>query len=291
MINKSNLTKPALLLFITLLGILSSSACFSNEDDLTLGVFPRTGLTETMRNFSPLANYLSKKLNRNVKLEVTKNYSTFWDAVKNKKYDIVHYNQYHYVRSHHESGYQVIAKNEENGKSNISGIIITHINSGIESLSDLRNKAIIFGGGRMAMQSYIIPTFLLQKANLKRTDYTEKFTASPVNAILAVYYGSVPAAGTGDAALYVNNVNNRIDQSQIKILARGDALTHLPWAVKESMASDLRLKIQQLLINMDKSSEGMQVLQVAELTGIKKVSDSQYDKHRIIIKAVLGESY
>lgn len=262
-----------------------------NNKPYVLGIFPRKGFNETVHNFTPLANYLTKKLNKKVKLVAAKNFETFWKNVSTNKYDIVHFNQYHYIRSHKEFGYKVIAKNEENGSSTIAGVIITNKNSGIKSLSELKGKTIIFGGGPKAMQSYIVASYLLKKANLQKSDYTERFAPNPINAILAVFYGSVVAAGSADANLYVKNVKDRIDQSQMKILASGDDLAHLPWAVNKRLSEKDTNKIQHILTTLRDSSEGLSVLRIAELTDIRPVTDDKYNPHRVIVKSVLGESY
>ena len=279
------------ILFIIVLSTMCYTNTFANEEDLTFGVFPRKSFNQTINNFTPLANHLSKELSRKVKLIAEKDFKTFWKNVKSQKYDIVHYNQYHYIRSHKKFGYKVIAKNEEYGRSTIAGVIITNRNSGINSISDLKGKTVVFGGGRMAMQSYIVASYLLQQANLKKTDYKEQFATSPINAILAVYYGSAIAGGSADANLYVKNVKDRIDQSQIKILATGEELAHLPWAVKKDMSKENIKKIKSILYNLHNTDEGIKILETAELTGIEPVTDEKYNAHRKIVKSVLGEDY
>ena len=286
-----NLLLESITLIFLIFTILCSSTSFAKENELTFGVFPRKSFNQTTHNFTPLANYLSKQLNKKVNLVAAKDFKTFWKNVSNKKYDIVHFNQYHYIRSHKKYGYKVIAKNEENGSSTISGVIITSKSTGINSISELKGKTIIFGGGPMAMQSYIVASYLLQQANLKKSDYTEKFASSPINAILAVFYGSAVAAGSANANLYVKNVKDRIDQSQMKILASGEELAHLPWAVKDTMTEEDIKKIENIFFNLHTFPEGLKILETAELTGIEPVTDDKYDAHRKIVKSVLGEEY
>ena len=54
-------------------------------------------------------------------LVTAKSFAAFWTEVTQRRYDIVHYNQYHYIRS--ASDYEVIAHIEEFGKSTIAGAI------------------------------------------------------------------------------------------------------------------------------------------------------------------------
>lgn len=264
---------------------------FAEESSLVFGVFPRKGFTRTIKTFTPLAEYLSAQIDRKVIIKSGRNFSNFWDGVEQRRYDLVHYNQYHYVRSHKEFSYEVIAKNEENHQSTMSGVLIVRKDSGIQTLEDLRGKKIIFGGGRYAMQSHIIASYLLEQAGLKKTDYEYAFAESPPNAIYATYYRQAVAAGSADANLNLPIVKKRIDTSQLKIIARGDKLAHLPWAVKSELSASLKDKIKLSLIALRESAAGRKILKQANLTAIVKTSDKEYDPHRQIIKLVLGEEY
>ena len=68
------------------------------EDPLIIGIFPRNKATETTTMYTPLANYLSERLGRKVVLVTSKDFDSFWKAVMERRYDIVHYNQYHYIQ-------------------------------------------------------------------------------------------------------------------------------------------------------------------------------------------------
>ena len=68
------------------------------EDTLIMGVFPRRNSAETAKLFTPMAEYLGERLGRKVTLVTSKNFSSFSKAVSEQRYDIVHYNQYQYIR-------------------------------------------------------------------------------------------------------------------------------------------------------------------------------------------------
>jgi len=64
------------------------------EDPLVLGIFPRRNAVDTVRMFTPLAQYLSRRLGREVRVETSKDFESFWQGVIQRRYDIVHYNQF-----------------------------------------------------------------------------------------------------------------------------------------------------------------------------------------------------
>ncbi len=241
--------------------------------------------------FTPLANYLSEKLDRQVSLSLSKNFSSFWQGVKNNKYDLVHYNQLHYIKSHREYGYNVILKNEEFNQSTLTGAIFVRKDSGIDSLDDLKGKKIIFGGGQQAMISTIVPRLLLLQHGLTLDDYQMLFAKNPPNAVLATFSEDADAAGAGGKVLQMGLIKNSIDTSELKILATSKPLAHLPWAVKKDMPMLTQTKIQSLLSDLIKSAKGKKILKTAALTNLLKAKDRDYQDHREIIKQVLGQSF
>ncbi len=261
------------------------------EDALLLGMFPRHNPIETTRMYRPLAKYLSKHLGRKVQLVTPKNFPIFWQNVTNKQFDIVNFNQFHYVKSHKEIGYEVFAVIEELGESTITGSIIVRKDSGINTVQDLIGKHIIFGGGKKAMQSYIYATYLLMEQGLNPGDYTYSIARTPPNAIFATYFKQASAGGIGDKVLSLPAVTQKIDTSQIRFLVKGNQYPHLPWAFNNRLPLPLKQQIAELMFNLKNSTEGEKILTKANLSGFVKATDQDFDPHRAIIYKVLGEQY
>ncbi len=256
--------------------------------DLTMGVFPRRPVAKTHKMFKPLAEKLSRELGEPVKLLVAKDFKAFWKGVKNKQYDLVHYNQYHYLLSHKQQGYKVIAVNEEFGTNRIAGALSVRKDSGINQVADLRGKTILFGGGKKAMGSYIAPTAILMNAGLKAgKDYTVRFAKNPPSAVIGVYNKAADAAGSGNVILRVKGVKKKIDVDQMKILAESEPFIHLPWAVKGDMPADKAARIQKIMTSLKGSDDA--VLKAAAVTNFVKATDSDFAKVREIVKSVTGE--
>jgi phosphonate transport system substrate-binding protein len=264
----------------------------ANKDaPLIIGIFPRRNASTTIKLFTPIADYLSAKLNRTVKLETAKSFSSFWKKVILQRYDIVHFNQYHYIKTHDIDKYRAILQNEEFGEKTIAGSIVVRKDSGINSLQDLKNKKIIFGGGKKAMIAYVIPTALLHRAGLQNGDYIEQFSKNPPNSLLSVYYKQADAAGTGNIVLSLPTLRNSIDTSSMKYLISSESFAHLPWAVKTSMSETLISQIQDVLLKLNDDKEGQEILKKAKLTGLHIANDHDYDPYRKILIEVLGKNY
>jgi len=272
--------------FLTLLGSAQAIA------DVTLGVFPRRPVAATHKAFKPLAEHLSKQLGEPVRLVIPKNFKAFWDGVQKKQFDIVHYNQYHYIKSHKDLAYQVIVANEEFGNKQIAGALTVRKDSGIKSVADLKGKTILFGGGKKAMGSYIAPTAILKTAGLTAgQDYKVKFAKNPPSAVIGVYNNAATASGSGNVILRIKAVTKKINTDDVRILAESEPFTQLPWAVKGDMAEAKAKKIQDIMIQLKNSDQGKAILKAAKVTGFYAVTDADYAKVREITKFAVGEKY
>ena len=258
---------------------------------LVVGIFPRRNATQTVTLFKPLLDYVGDQLNLKIKLVTARDFASFWRGVEERRFDLVHFNQYHYVKSHAKNGYDAILSNEEQGESEMAGAIYARRDSGMDTLADLKGRTIIFGGGRSAMMSYIVPTDLLRSAGLKQGDYTEKFAVSPPNSVYAVYFRQADAAGAGEVVQRLPSVEKRIDIKQLKTLAVSQPLPQLVWAVRREMDDEFRKKLVQIMTTLEDSVEGEKLLKKAKLTGLHSITDADYQGVREIVDKILGERY
>lgn len=90
--------------------------------------------------YRPLANYLSAKLNRPVELRTVDSWEGLAKSLANGETDIALLGPWGYVLANHQSGAQVISTILYDGKPEYFSIIITHPNSGIKSIADLKVK-------------------------------------------------------------------------------------------------------------------------------------------------------
>jgi phosphonate transport system substrate-binding protein len=258
-------------------------------DSLLVGVFPRRDASVTAKLFRPITQHLQKHLKQPVRLELSPTFEVFLKRLKERRYDLVHLNQFDYINAHNELNYIVIAQNEEFGERTIRGAIYVRKDASIDKIEQLKGKKILFGGGPRAMMSYIVPTYLLRQSGIMDGDYKETFASNPPNAVLATYQKQADAGGAGEVVARLPLVKNKIDVSELKTVAVSKPLPHLPWAVKEEMDEDLKKKISYLLIDLKNSAEGKKVLKAARLSAINPASDAEYDSHRLIVDFVYAK--
>ena len=281
--------KPkSMIAYLILLILLCSPGVIIAAEPLVVGVFPRRDAAVSAKLFRPLALYLERELAMPVSLRLSPDFNSFHAKLKERQYDLVHLNPFDYISAHEQQDYEALAQNEEFGESTIKGAIYVRQDSGITSLEQLKGKKILFGGGPRAMMSYVVPTYLLKQAGLEKGDYEEAYAINPPNAILATYLRRADAGGAGEVVRRLPVVSSKIDVSQLNVIAQSQPLPHLPWAVKKEMPSELKLRIQSLLINLKQSAEGREILKQARLSAFNPVRDKDYDAHRKIVEQVYG---
>ena len=114
------------------------------------------------------------------------------------------------------------------------------------------------------------------------------FAVNPPNAILALSHRQSDAAGAGDGVLDLPEVKAAINTDELTTLAVSAPLLQLPVAVKRDMPAKLRDAIQALLLGLGNSEAGRQTLKAANLTGMGRAEDKDYEPHRRMVAAVLG---
>jgi phosphonate transport system substrate-binding protein len=269
------MTSPRCLVLISFFTLVLP-AMAQAQVELIIGIFPRHNYTETFRMYNPMAKYLERHLHRKVRLETARDFNIFWANVSRGRYDLVHFNQYHYLVANNKYNYRILLKNEELGSATISSIIMVRKDSGINRLHELKGKRVIFGGDKTAMMSYLIPKKMLLDAGLQATDYTSEFARNPPNALMAVYLGRAEACGLGDVIPRLKSMTQRINVDELKIIAQSPKYPHLAWAINKRVNEQLKNKIERLLLDLNTTPSGKHILKRAKMTGLRQATHDEY---------------
>jgi len=280
-----------LLLLAALLCAPPIAWAFGPGETLTLGVFPRRSAAVTRAMFTPLTAQLATRIGVPIQLDTPPDFSSFWQRLSGGQYQLVHLNQYQYLRAHAEHGFDAIAMNEEFGSDRIASVIWVNHDSPIDSIAGLRGKTLLLGGGRDAMMASIVPRYMMQQAGLPDDSYLVRSTLHPVNAVLALAFRQGDAAGSDEVVPQLPSVRKKLGDRRLRALARSRPLAHLPWAVSGSLTPADTTALSNALQQLNHDAAGKAALQSAGLTGLRPANDQDYQPHRDIVWQVLGEDY
>jgi phosphonate transport system substrate-binding protein len=273
------------------LTLLLAGGAAAADDVLRIGIFPRKPAAETRVMFDPIVKRLAAATGKKVELRLASDYAAFWEGVKGREYDLVHYSQVLYLKSHKELSYDAVMVNEEQGSPTLRSAIAVRVDSGFSSLADLKGKKILFAGSKQAMQGYIGQVGLLKQAGLRPGDYEEAFAVNTPNALIAAYNKAADAAAIGHALINHASVKSKIDTTQMKILAQGEPLPGLAWAVKRELDPALVKTIVKTMVALKDDAAGRELLAGADVTGFVPMSDKDFDPVRKAVKEAIGEEY
>ncbi len=267
------------LIFIVLALSLTTSLVQADSGPLRLGV----GLFQPDKEkndatYRPLADYLAKKLGREVKLFTVDTWEGLAKSLASGETDIALMGPWGYVLAHHTADAQVIATILYDGKPEYFAITVTNPKSSINSIQDLKGKTFAFGD-KGSTSGYLIPFYNFQKLGIDPETYFSKVIYTKHQAIeTQVTRGELDAG-----ADYNRNRNAMIEQGLIKaedskIIWTSDPLPNDAFAVSADLFKDQGLvrQLQNALVAIGPELKQTPDLLPAHYTGFVVKDDGYY---------------
>jgi phosphonate transport system substrate-binding protein len=219
--------------------------------------------------YRPLAEYLAGKLGRAVELRTVDSWEGLAKSLANGETDIALMGPWGYVLANHVAGAQVISTIEYDGKPEYFAIIVTHPDSGVKTMADLKGKTFAFGD-KGSTSGYLIPLHHFMQQGIDPEKYFSKVLYTKHQAI-----ETQVAAGQLDAgADYNRNRNAMIEQGLIKperskIIWQSAPLPNDAFAVSKALYQDKALvaKLQAALNDVAPRLKAQPTLLPAHYTG------------------------
>ncbi len=160
---------------------------------------------------SPLAEHLASRLNRPVALRTVDTWEGLAKSLASGETDVALMGPWGYVLANHHAGAQAVSTILYDGKPEYFAILVTHPDSGIKTLADLKGKTFAFGD-KGSTSGYLIPLHHFMTQGIDPDTYFSKVLYTKHQAI-----ETQVASGELDAgADYNRNRNAMIEQGLIK---------------------------------------------------------------------------
>lgn len=277
--------RTALLLLLGLISLLLGLARAEAErPPLTLGFMPYLNAEHLLEKYQPLADYLSRQLQREVRITVAKDYEEHIRLTGEDRLDIAFLGGMPYVAITQQYGPKpLLARYEFSGEPNFRSVVFVSRNSPLRSLAELEGKRIALGSARSTLSSQV-PIYMLRKAGIRLDQLAaHEHLRNHENVLYGVALGDFDAGGVAEEVY-----REFAKGGGVRALAHSEALsTHL-FVTRKDMPEDLRQNIAQALLQLKSRADGELVLGAigASLTGFVPVKDSDYDTHRKILAVV-----
>lgn len=276
-------------LFVALCFVIPGSLVNAAQDlqpPIILAVHPYLPSGEIQQRFAPLADYLSKRLGREIEVRVGGDYEQHIEAIGLNQVDIAFIGPASYVKMVAQYGEKpLLARIEVNGKPRLSGYIVTTVNSPLRHISDLRGKRFAFTDPDSTMGT-IIPRYVMQQAGVRLDQLgAYQHLGGHKDVALGVLSGDF------DAGAVKSEVYEAYAARGLRVLVKlPDVSEHL-FITRADLPTQQVSLLRQALLQLKDAPAGAAILRALnkEMTAMVPVADSDYDSLRKLQRALLGK--
>ncbi len=188
--------------------------------------------------YRPLADYLAKRLGREVKLFTVDTWEGLAKSLANGETDLSLMGPWGYVLANHEAGAQVVSTILYEGKPEYFAITITNPKLGINTLEDLKGKTFAFGD-KGSTSGYLIPLHYLMTKGIDPEKYFSKVIYTKHQAIeISVTRGELDAGADYNRNRDAMIAEGLIKPAESKIIWTSAPLPNDAFAVSAALYKD-----------------------------------------------------
>jgi len=260
------------------------SADENAENSLTLGFMPYLNAELLIEKYTPLTQYLGRKLGRDIHISVAKDYAEHIRLTGEDKIDISFLGGSPYVVIGDKYGKKpLLARYEFDDKPSFRSVLFVAKDSPLKTVNDLVGKNVAFGNPNSTLSTQV-PLYVLLEAGVGLDDLKSyKHLRNHDNVVLGVEFGDFDAGAVAEE-VYVSHADRNI-----KVLAYSPALSTHVLVARSTLSPALQKDISKALYGMKDDPEAKAALMAigGNLTGFVSAVDSDYDLHRTILGKVL----
>ncbi len=254
-----------LLILMSLPGIATGSG--NNErtlnNEVVIALVPEKNVFEQRRRYKYITDYLSKKLNMSVRVNIMSNYGDICDAFLEGTADAGFFGSFSYVLTHVKAGVIPIARPVWlDGSSTYRGYIFVRKDSGITSVEDMRGKSLVLVH-RATTAGYIFQLYYMQYYDIKSMeDHFSQiyFAGSHDSSAWAVYTGEADVGGGKNHIFHALEKEYPDFSEQMITIAESPAVPSNGIAIRKDLNHTLAVRLKTLFLNLHKTDEGREVL-------------------------------
>lgn len=244
---------------------------------LRFGIVPLESPTEMFRKFSPLAEYISKKLGKTVELRVAIDFDGAINDIGKDITQLCYMTPSTYIEAQRKYGIKVLVKALRDGKPYHRSVIITRTGSDISSIDGIKGRTFAFGDVK-STSSHIIPRSMLKDAGIDITDLQYyNYLGHHDEVARAVLKGDFDAGGVMESTAY------KFKEQGLRLLKLSDEIPEFNICFNSAVdESDISIIKTALLSLSDSTPEGATILKSIDknYTGFVEAKDSDYNDVR-----------
>jgi phosphonate transport system substrate-binding protein len=224
---------------------LFSEGSAAGPQQLTFGIYPYDTPTQIYKSFEPLMKYLSNELGVPVKIVIAPNYMSHIINIGEGRVDLGFMGPSPYIRAKDKYGSaELVARLKMRNDMNDRLVIVSHKDSGITSLKNLKGKTFAFGDNQ-SYGSHFYPRYLLNRSGVKLKDLRSyDFLGSHARVVLAVSHGDFDAGGLRE------DIYEKYKDRPVKVIAGPFPMPPHVIVCRERLPEDMKTRIRSVLLRL-----------------------------------------
>ncbi len=258
------MVKAAVLVALAIVLLLSG---VSEGAELTIGLIPEQNVFKQMARYQPLGDYIGKKAGIKVRFTILSRYGNIIDRFKAEKLDGAFFGSFTGALAIQKLGIEFLARPVNlDGSSTYWGYIFVRKDSGIKGVPDMKGKRFVFVD-KATTAGYVFPVAFLKEhgVNNVNTFFRETYFAGSHDAAIYAVIDKKADVGCAKHSMFdrVARTDPRVKNDLI-ILAESPKVPSNGLGVRKDLGPEVKKKLREVLIGMDKNDEGKEILKKFE---------------------------
>jgi phosphonate transport system substrate-binding protein len=260
------------------------------KDTFVIALLPERNVFVQKRRYEPLAQYLSKHLDMNVRTRLLDSYAAVYAQMLDRRVNAAFFGSLSYLVMHSRMPLDPIARPVlRNGRSSYSGVIFALKGGGItEDIATWRGRRIALID-KSTTSGYLFPKWYLWTKGVRNLHgfFRKVLYAGSYDAAIAEVMDGRSDIGCSNADILNNFLNqNPLMREKLVILAKSPPFPSSTLGVREDIDPALERKLSAALLGMDKTDEGRRVLAEFGAKRFIETSESEYDSLGEMLKTI-----
>jgi phosphonate transport system substrate-binding protein len=240
---------------------------------IRISVLPDENASKLIRDNEGLKQYLEARLGKKVEIHVFTNYTAMIEAFRAKNIDLCYFGPLSYcIAVSKGAEAECFACKLKDGLKTYRSVIITHVESGIQKLADIKGRTMGYGD-IASTSSHLIPKCELARAGVPESDYHESFLGKHDVVAVNVLSRSVDAGALSKPIFEGLLRSGKIDRAKIRVLQESPEIPDYPWAMQRDLVPGLKDKIRKAFYELKDPA----ILKPLKADGFAEIADEEYN--------------
>lgn len=256
---------------------------------LTFGITRYLPETQLNLEHKALIRYLSKRLQRTVKLKIFEDYVDISAELSRGKLDLAALSAYLYVRAKRKMpALKLLSTHVTTGGTSYEGYVIAKANTGITTLKDLEQKVFCYVSPNSS-SGFLYPRALFRRQGMDpdKSFKATRFTGDHLSALKALEGNACDGAAVF-AGIFFEAQKHGLPPQKYTILAATARIPYDAYCISPAMPKGLTRSIRDAMLALKPGSDlAVEVLgKKSRITGFAPAKDADYDPVRAIEKYI-----